>query len=146
MMDKKAFTLVELLIVVIIIGILATLAVPQYNKMVEKTKWTEALNTLGAIRRLCLTYYDTEGEYQPWKTLNGSYKSPDIPFPIDGIEIKDPDAEGRYVYVTYGPGAVPNCCYAFIDEDGDGRHQAPEPYLVMSYDGDLISYYGAPEF
>ncbi len=50
MLNKKGFTLVELLIVVIIIGILATLAVPQYARMMEKAKQAEARRILGSIR------------------------------------------------------------------------------------------------
>ena len=60
---KKAFTLVELLIVIIIIGILATMAVPQYQKMINKARWAEAFTVLDAIRKAELYYYSMHGKF-----------------------------------------------------------------------------------
>ncbi|MEI8175948.1 MAG: type IV pilin protein [Candidatus Omnitrophota bacterium] len=47
---EAGFTLIELLIVLVIVGILATLAIPQYTGYVEKARAAEALRMMMAIK------------------------------------------------------------------------------------------------
>ena len=54
--EGQGFTLLELLMVVIIIGILASIALPQYLKTAERARAAEALTTLGAIRASQIRY------------------------------------------------------------------------------------------
>lgn len=57
------FTLIELLVVVLIIGILASVAMPQYNKAVEKSRATQALAILKSLYAAQETYYMANGSY-----------------------------------------------------------------------------------
>lgn len=61
-MDSKAFTLVEVLIVVIIIGILASIGLPQFADSIEKAKGVEARAGLGHIQTGEKIYF-AEREY-----------------------------------------------------------------------------------
>ena len=47
---KKAFTLTELLVVVIVLGVLAAVSVPRFSRVLETRKTTEAENILTAVR------------------------------------------------------------------------------------------------
>ena len=62
MINKKAFTLLELLVVVLIIGILAGIALPQYQMAVDKSKFagyqTLAKNLADAYQRYRLAHDD----------------------------------------------------------------------------------------
>jgi len=51
MLNKKGFTLIELLVTVLIITILLMLAMPQYFKVVERQKGTEALGILASTAK-----------------------------------------------------------------------------------------------
>jgi len=62
---KNGFTMLELLMVVIIIGILATIALPQYMSFVEKARAAEAMTTIGALRTAENLYKLENGTYSP---------------------------------------------------------------------------------
>jgi prepilin-type N-terminal cleavage/methylation domain-containing protein len=60
---NKGFTLIEVLMVVLIVGILASLAMPQYTKVVEKAKMSEAKTVLSAIRTSEGVYFMENDSY-----------------------------------------------------------------------------------
>jgi len=58
---EHGFTLIELIVVIIIVGILAAVGISQYSKTVEKSRGAEARQILGQIRKLAYEYYLQNG-------------------------------------------------------------------------------------
>ena len=62
-MNNKAFTLIEILVAVLIIGILAAIAVPQYKKAVMRSKAAQMQTLLNEVVKASDQYYLQNGEY-----------------------------------------------------------------------------------
>jgi prepilin-type N-terminal cleavage/methylation domain-containing protein len=60
---RKGFTLLELLIVIIIIGLLAAIGIVQYGRAVGNAKNAEGKTTLGEMRKAAMAYYSLNGSY-----------------------------------------------------------------------------------
>ncbi len=84
---KKGFTLIELLVVVLIIGILAAIAVPQYQKAVMKSRYATLKNLVKSISEAQDVYFLTNNDYAR------NFTDLDINMPSDVIstDTNDPD-------------------------------------------------------
>ena len=62
-MKQKGFTLIELMIVVAIIGILAAVAIPQYQNYVARAQVSEGLNLASGAKVAVAEYFNTNGTF-----------------------------------------------------------------------------------
>ena len=63
MPNRKGFTLVEILIVMVVLGIVAGLAFPVYTNLVERSRAQEAIRHLDAVKDALSGYRSINGNY-----------------------------------------------------------------------------------
>ena len=71
MAGEDGFSFVELMIVVVIIGILAAIAIPRFSNVSKSAKESEAPPILKQIRNLELAYFQRYDQYQDLANLPG---------------------------------------------------------------------------
>lgn len=112
--NQKGFTLLELMIVVVIIGILAAMAIPRFVTVTTKSKQSEAKLILKQIYSMQRVYFEQFGEY--WIAPAGVIASQTNPFAFAEIlvEVQNP---ARYEYELI---ATPMTFTAWATADLDG--------------------------
>ena len=127
-MKSKGFTLIELLAVVLIIGILTAIAVPQYRKSLERSRVAEAYSMMPAIRESLLRWAkENNKNWREWESNNGQI-SLNIPLPAwnDEVSFNVLDISMKGKQTAPHTWETKNFTYQiFIDEIGSFREWWP---------------------
>ena len=128
---EHGFTLVELIIVVIIVGILAAVAIPMYRGATDRAKASECESALGAIRSAMRVYYAEHGTYASASFTDGAQVT-------NGsvLDLTDDDLLGRYFSVDcYTFNGAPDSANYSIECDGSASTatKASEVSSIMRY-------------
>lgn len=67
---KKGFTLVELMMVMVIVGILVVIALPKYNEALERSRALEGINVLKAVSDAINAQYVLDGNQYKSQNLS----------------------------------------------------------------------------
>lgn len=129
MKKKKGFTLIEFLVVVLIIGVLGAIALPQYKKVVERTRMAEAVTIVKAIAQAQQRYYLIHNAYADCMDLDDL----DIDLQGDDTTYQGNCAAKKtthFLYTTSGSSDKnhialafhqPTAYYIYIDKDKPSR-------------------------
>ena len=129
MKKKKGFTLLELLVVVLIIGILAAIALPQYQAVVGRARFSTLKNFTRSVQQSADRYYLAYNAYP----LAMSGLDIDLNIETDAVRNwgyefttkegitctiwKDPPDEGRQPYVACWKKIFGKDTYYYVNRD-----------------------------
>ena len=88
MESRKGFTLIELMVVILIVGILASVAIPMLRGRIDAAKWSEGKAMMGSIGTAIRSYHAEKGPTAAAPTVLG--------IAADGLGFAAGDLTGTY--------------------------------------------------
>lgn len=138
MESRKGFTLIELMVVILIVGILAAVAIPMMRGRIDSAKWSEGKSVMGTIATAIRVHVAEKGaNYTSVATLSE-------------LGFSSSDLTGTYF--TGGESGVGSFAWAITDDDpiaftvtGTAPAEITTPYqIVLAQDGSWTETASAP--
>lgn len=114
--QKQGFTIVELLIVIVVIGILAALVITTFTGIQKKARDTERQTDIKAMYGQIEAYYAQNGKYPTLDNMNTDTWRQSNMKGLDKEALRDPKNASSYTLV--GTAAGNSYAYAVTADDG----------------------------
>jgi len=131
-MNKKGFTLMELMVVVIIMAALASISYPVYTKAISKARIAEAISLVQIVREAQLRH----------KIMHNSYFSN---FTDEHKKGKNRLIKSGSVNVSYGKLIKDGYTVMISSASGTGEERVPNGCIVVEYRDNLFTIYAHVE-
>jgi type IV pilus assembly protein PilE len=128
---QRGFTIIELVIVMIVIGVLALVALPSFQESIRKSRRSEAFTALAAVQQA----------EERWRSNNAQYTTS-----LSSLGLPGTTASGRYAISVAAAGSAPLAtAYVATAEGVGGTSQAADKQcrrLSVQLNGGNLSYAG----
>ncbi len=131
---NQGFTIIELLIVIIVIGILATLVITTFSGIQRNARNRTREADINALHSQLEYFYGQQGHYPAMVDLNNATWREGNMQGLDAGALSDPQNEGSQAVAAV---AVTGSAYGYATEDCDDAGDECENYvLTANYEGD----------
>lgn len=131
--QRRGFTIIELMVVILIVGILASISLPLMKARIDRSKWSEACTSAGTIRR-AVRSYAAETSVATTQALIGNNLGDVTTQEVLGFTAEDLEgtyfAAGDYVITSVNGDGI-----AAITATGGSKASSPSGSYVLQANG-----------